>query len=181
MNLSVEGAERQAPAEQDEQSPDAFIASLYRLHAITLIRIAILLVGDQPSAEDIVQDAFLALQRGLPRLRDPQKALPYLRTSVVNGCRSVQRSRYRARRRPAVHHPPVWSAEAEAIESEDRRTVLAAVAGLPARAREVLALRYYLDLADAEIARTLGISRSTVSSTASRALVALARKLEEQL
>jgi RNA polymerase sigma factor (sigma-70 family) len=75
----------------------------------------------------------------------------------------------------------VWSAEAEAIASEDRRTVLAAVAALPARAREVLALRYYLDLADSEIAQTLGISRSTVSSAASRALVTLARKLEEQL
>jgi len=181
MNLSVEHAEGHTPVQRDEQSPDAFIASLYRLHAITLIRIAILLVGDQPSAEDVVQDAFLALQRGLPRLRDSEKALPYLRTSVVNGCRSVQRSRSRARRRPAVHHPPVWSAEAEAIASEDRRTVLAAVSGLPARAREVLALRYYLDLADSEIAQTLGISRSTVSSTASRALVTLARRLEEQL
>lgn len=64
---------------------------------------------------------------------------------------------------------------------EDRRAVLAAVADLPDRAREVLALRYYLDLADGEIAETLGISRSTVSSTASRALATLARKLEEQL
>jgi DNA-directed RNA polymerase specialized sigma24 family protein len=107
MNLSVEHAEGHTPVQRDEQSPDAFIASLYRLHAITLIRTAILLVGDQPSAEYVVQDAFFALQRGLPRLRDSEKALPYLRTSVVNGCRSVQRSRSRARRRPAVHHPPV--------------------------------------------------------------------------
>jgi len=185
MNLSVDNAEAAAKVWQHAQparaDADAVIASLYRLHALTLIRIAILLVGDQPSAEDVVQDAFLGLQRGMSRLRDPDKALPYLRTSVVNGCRSLQRARSRARRQLIAHEPPVWSAEAAAMAREDRRAVLAAVAGLPDRAREVLALRYYLDLADGEIAETLGISRSTVSSTASRALVTLARKLEEQL
>jgi len=181
MKLSADSAERAAEAGQGAEPPDAFIASLYRLHAITLIRIAILLLGDQPSAEDVVQDAFLALQRGLPRLRDPAKALPYLRTSVVNRCRSVHRARSRARARLIHHEPPVWSAEAEAMASEDRRAVLTAVAGLPDRAREILALRYYLDLADGEIADCLGISRSTVSSTASRALVTLARRLEEEL
>ena len=121
------------------QPPDDFVAALYRAHAVTLIRIALMLLGDQPSAEDVVQDAFLGLQRGLPRLREPAKALPYLRTSVVNGCRTVQRSRSRLRRRPVEHQPPVWSAEAAAIASEDRRAVLAAVASLPERAREVLA------------------------------------------
>ena len=115
----------------------------------------------------------------MPRLSAPAKALPYLRASVVNGCRSVQRSRTRALHRRVQHEPPVWSAEAAAIASEDRRAVLAAVADLPERAREVLALRYYLDLPDAEIAEILHVSRSTVSSTASRALAALARKLQE--
>jgi RNA polymerase sigma factor (sigma-70 family) len=162
------------------QSPDEFVADLYRAHVVGLIRIALLLVGDQASAEDVVQDAFLSLQRGLHRLREPAKALPYLRASVVNGCRTVQRSRSRARRRPVHHQPPVWSAESAAMASEDRRAVLSAVASLPERAREVLAFRYYLDLPDAEIAGLLGISKSTVSSTASRALVTLARMLEEQ-
>lgn len=160
---------------------DEFVASLYRSHAVTLIRIALMLLGDQPSAEDVVQDAFLGLHRGLPRLREPAKALPYLRTSVVNGCRTVQRSRTRARHRSAESQPPVWSAESAVMASEERRAVLAAVASLPGRAREVLALRYYLDLPDNEIAKILGISRSTVSSTASRALVKLARELEEQV
>jgi len=163
------------------QPPDQFIAGLYRDHAVALVRIALLLVGDQHSAEDIVQDAFLGLQRGLPRLRERTKALPYLRASVVNGCRSIQRSRSRARRRRVEHDPPVWSAESAALAGEERRAVLAAVAELPERAREVLAFRYYLDLSDGEIAAALGISRSTVSSTASRALAALARTLEEQL
>jgi RNA polymerase sigma factor (sigma-70 family) len=158
--------------------PGDFIAGLYRAHAVELIRIGLLLLGDQQSAEDVVQDAFLGLQRGLARLRDPAKALAYLRASVVNGCRTVHRRRSKAS--PLTPEPPpVWSAEAAAIADEDRRAVLTAVAGLPERAREVLAFRYFLDLPDGEIAAALGISRSTVSSTASRALVTLARQLEE--
>jgi RNA polymerase sigma factor (sigma-70 family) len=161
--------------------PEVFVASLYRAHAVTLVRLALMLLGDQPSAEDVVHDAFLGLQRGLSRLSDPAKALPYLRASVVNGCRTVQRSRTRSRLRRVESERPVWSAESAVIASEERRAVLAAVAGLPRRTREVLALRYYLDLADNEIAEILGVSRSTVSSTASRALGKLARKLKEQV
>jgi RNA polymerase sigma factor (sigma-70 family) len=177
--VTADTAQTEASPPHD-QSPDEFVAGLYRAHAVGLVRIALLLVGDQASAEDVVQDAFLSLQRGLHRLREPAKALPYLRTSVVNGCRTVHRSRSRARQRPVHHQPPVWSAESAAMAGEDRRAVLSAVAGLPERAREVLAFRYYLDLPDAEIADLLGISKSTVSSTASRALVTLARTLEEQ-
>ena len=161
-----------APAEE-------FIDFLYRAHAVTLVRVALLLLGDRPSAEDVVQDAFLQLYRGLPRLRDREKALAYLRASVVNGSRSMLRARRRAMLRNTQHQPAVWSAESAALEGEDRRTVLGAVARLPRRSREVLALRYYLDLPDHEIAEALGISRGTVSSTASRAMAVLARELEE--
>ncbi len=168
-----------APEFLGGEPPGDVIASLFRAHALALVRVAVMLVGDQPSAEDVVQDAFLGLQRSLPRLRDQDKALAYLRASVVNGCRSVHRSRFRARHRAVPHEPPAWSAESAALAGEDRKAVLAAVATLPRRAREVLAFRYYLDLPDTEIAEILRISRSTVSSTASRALVTLARKLEE--
>jgi RNA polymerase sigma-70 factor (sigma-E family) len=156
------------------------VTDLHRAHALKLIRVATLLLGDQPSAEDVVQDAFLGLYRALPGLRDTSKALPYLRTTVVNGCRSVLRTRRRAFGHPVPHDPPVWSAESAAMAGEDRREVLAAVARLPRRAREVLALRYYLDLTDGEIAVALDVSRGTVSSTASRALAALARELKEE-
>ncbi|HUJ08073.1 MAG TPA: sigma-70 family RNA polymerase sigma factor [Streptosporangiaceae bacterium] len=181
MDVIAGNAEHAPDAAHGQPQPEEFVAELYRAHALTLIRVALLLLGDQPSAEDVVQDAFLGLQRGLSRLREQDKALPYLRASVVNGCRSVQRSRSRAWHRRIPHEPPVWSAESAAMASEDRRAVLAAVAGLPGRAREVLALRYYLDLADGEIAAILGVSRSTVSSTASRALATLARTLREQM
>jgi RNA polymerase sigma-70 factor (sigma-E family) len=159
--------------------PDDLVHQLYRAHALTLVRLAVLLLGDRPSAEDVVQDAFMGLHRGLPRLRDRDKALAYLRTAVVNGSRSVLRARSRSARRGVAHDPPVWSAESAAIASEDRREMLAAVARLPRRSREVLALRYYLDLTEGEIAAALGVSRGTVSSTASRALAALARELGE--
>jgi RNA polymerase sigma factor (sigma-70 family) len=179
--MTINNADPAAGSLLARSASSDLVADLYRAHAVTLIRIALLLVGDQQSAEDVVQDAFVGLQRGLPRLREPGKALPYLRACVLNGCRTVQRTRHRARLRPAqpAQPAPVWSAEAAVIADEDRRAVLAAVAELPQRAREVLALRYYLDLADAEIAAALRVSRSTVSSTASRALATLARKLEE--
>ena len=168
-----------APGASSEAT-EQLVSDLFRAHALGLIRVAVLLVGDQPSAEDVVQDAFIGLYRALPRIRDQAKALPYLRTSVINGARSVLRARKRAALRRIPHEPPVWSAESAAMAGEDRRAVLTAVARLPRRAREVLALRYYLDLPDHEIAAALGVSRGTVSSTASRALTALARDLREE-
>jgi RNA polymerase sigma-70 factor (sigma-E family) len=161
------------------------VCELYRAHAVGLVRLAAILLGDQPSAQDVVQEAFFRLYRTLPRLRDSSKALPYVRTAVINEARSALRARKRSPWNRVAHEPSddcelVRSAEAEAIAGEDRRELLAAVARLPRRAREVLALRYYLDLPDNEIAAILGISRGTVSSTAYRALATLARGLKEE-
>lgn len=163
-----------------EVQADAFVSDLYQAHALALTRVAKLLLGDQPSAEDVVQDAFLSLYQALPRLKDHDRILPYLRAAVINRSRSVLRARRRAVLRKVQHEPPMSSAESAAMVSEDRRVVLAAVVRLPRRAREVLVLRYYLDLADQEIAAALGVSRGTVSSTASRALAAIARELSEE-
>jgi RNA polymerase sigma-70 factor (sigma-E family) len=171
----VTGHQRAETGHDTEQ----VVSELFRTHGPAMLRLALLLVGDQPTAEDVVQEAFIGLHRA--RLRDQDKALPYLRVAVVNGCRSVHRARRRAALLRTQHEPTVWSAEAAAIVNEDRREVLAAVARLPRRPREVLALRYYLGLPDAEIAATLGVSRGTVSSTVSRALTALARDLKEEL
>jgi RNA polymerase sigma factor (sigma-70 family) len=157
------------------------LADLYRRHAVGLIRLALLLVGDQATAEDVVQDVFARLQQSAGGLRDLDKAAPYLRTSVVNGCRSVHRSRRRARLLRVPPEPPAWSAEAAAMVAEERREVLAAVARLRGRQREVLVLRYYAGMTDQEIAAALHVSRGTASSTASRALAVLARELREEL
>ena len=157
------------------------VGDLYRRHAVGLVRVALLLVGDQASAEDVVQEAFLGLYRNWPNLNDYGRLPGYLRVAVVNGCRGVLRARKRAWLIPVRHDPPVWSAEAAAMATEDRRAVLAAMARLPRRQREVLVLRYYVGLADAEIASALGVSRGTVVSTASRALGVLARQVKEEL
>jgi RNA polymerase sigma-70 factor (sigma-E family) len=160
---------------------DDLVRDLYQAHALALIRAAKLLLRDQPSAEDAVQDAFLGLYQALPRLRDHDQIMPYLRAAVINRSRSMLRSRRRALLRQVHHEPPMSSAESAAMAGENQRAVMVAVARLPRRAREVLVLRYYLDLTDQEIAATLKVSRSTVTSTASRGLAAIAHELREEL
>jgi RNA polymerase sigma-70 factor (sigma-E family) len=168
-------------ARDDQGRLDDLVADLYSRHALTLVRAARLLLRDQQGAEDVVQDAFVSLYRALPRLRDQDQVLPYLRAAVINRARSVLRSRGRALRRGVQHEPPAGSAESAVMIREDQRAVIVAVAGLPRRAREILVLRYYLGLPDEQIATALGVSRSTVSSTASRALAALASDLKESM
>jgi RNA polymerase sigma-70 factor (sigma-E family) len=158
------------------------VTALFRAHHGELVRLALLMVGDQPTAEDVVQDAYASLHKRWSRIADREAVLPYVRTSVLNGCRSVLRRRAVARRIGVAQRkddPPASSAESEVILSEDRRQVLAALGRLPGRRREVLVLRYYLGLSEAEIAAVLRISPGTVKSTAARALAALARDLGE--
>lgn len=161
------------------------IAALFRDHHGELVRLALLMVGDLPTAEDVVQDVYASLHRRWSRTAACDELLPYVRAAVLNGCRSVLRRRGMARRLGAVHRASVQdgllaSAESEVILSEDRRQVLAALARLSRRRREVLVLRYYLGLPEAKIAAVLGISPGTVKSTAARALAALARDLGEK-
>ena len=184
--MTIRRASTSAPhatalAQRGSAGSEQLLEELYRGHALRLTRMALLLVGDQPSAEDVVQDAFLGLFRALGRLNDLSRAEAYLRASVLNGCRSVLRGRQRARLRGTTTDDlPVWSAESAALAGEDRREVLQAVSQLPRRQREVLVLRYFLGLSDSEIAADLGVSRGTVVSTASRALASLARKVGKQ-
>jgi RNA polymerase sigma factor (sigma-70 family) len=165
--------------------PEAdLVDGLFREHGLSLVRLAVVLTGDQATAEDVVQDAFLGFQRARPGLREMDKALSYLRASVVNGCRSVHRGRRRVQPGHIEHEQmaaSAESAESAVLAEQDRRAVLAAVARLPTRTREILALRYYLDLPYEEIAVTLGITKGTVSSTISRALATLGRVLKEEM
>jgi RNA polymerase sigma-70 factor (sigma-E family) len=148
---------------------DDDLGELYVAHRLSLVRLASLLVDDRASAEDVVQDAFAGLAAG-GRLRDPDAALAYLRKSVVNRSRSALR-----RRRTARGYAPPRSLEAarpdeRAVLAEEHREILAAVDRLAPRQREVLVLRYWSGLSEAEIAEALGISRGAVKSTASRAI-----------
>jgi RNA polymerase sigma factor (sigma-70 family) len=103
-----------------------------------------------------------------------------VRASVLNGCRSALRARSRRRLGPVLSQPPIESAEARALLSEEHRSVVTAIRGLPARQREALLLRYYLDMSEDEAARAMGVSRGTVKSATSRALAAVGRILKEE-
>lgn len=160
----------------------ATVSALYQIHAVGLIRLAVVMLGDRPAAEDVVHDGFCGLYRRWDHLADPGNALGYLRSSILNGCRSELRRRIRNQRRaarqPAV--PDCASAEADVLIGEEHREVLAALRRLPPRQREALVLRFYLDLAEPDIAAAMGITPGTVKSTTSRGLSALARLLEER-
>ena len=157
-------------------SAESCVTALYQAHALGLTRLAHVMLGDKPSAEDVVQEAFCGLYRNWARLADPAAALPYLRASVLNGCRSVIRRR-KLRASKALHEPAAASAESVVLTGEEHRSVLAALRELPARQREVLTMRFYLQAADEEIAQVMGISPSTVRSTSHRALAALGKML----
>ena len=157
----------------------ATIADLYAAHRLALVRIAVLLVDDLETAQDVVQEAFAGLHsRSRRLLPQPDRALAYLRASVVNGSRSALRRRRTARGYVPPHEPPGDSPEALAVLAEEHREVLDAVRGLAPRQREVLVLRYWSGLDEAAIAETLGISRGAVKSTASRALDVVEKALE---
>ena len=149
------------------------LEDLYRQHRMRLVRLALLLVDEPATAEDVVQEAFTGLHRNWGNLRDAQAALGYLRTAVVNGSRSVLRRRKTARDYTPPHAVNARSAESLAMLTAEHQAVVAALSQLPPRQREVLVLRYYGDLSEAEIAEATGISKGTVKSTASRALDAL--------
>ncbi|GAA1338405.1 SigE family RNA polymerase sigma factor [Saccharothrix algeriensis] len=149
------------------------LEDLYRQHRMRLVRLALLLVDEPATAEDVVQEAFTGLHRNWSNLRDAQAAVGYLRTAVVNGSRSVLRRRKTARDYTPPHVANARSAESLAMLTAEHQAVVAALSQLPPRQREVLVLRYYGDLSEAEIAEATGISKGTVKSTASRALDAL--------
>jgi RNA polymerase sigma-70 factor (sigma-E family) len=159
---------------------DEAVTHLFTAHYRPLVRLATLLLHDSGRAEEIVQDAYVALHGHWRRLRDADKALAYLRTSVVNRSRSALRhrkvvDRHLALARPAPDAP---SAEAGALDALTHDTVVAALRALPTRQREALVLRYYLDLSEADIAATMGCSRGAVKSHTSRGMAALRETLE---
>ena len=160
---------------------DEALDELYAAHWGQLVRLAVLLVHDVGTAEEVVQDSFVAMHRHWRRLRDPDRALPYLRQCVVNRARSQLRHRAVVER-----HARAEAARASREEAEDgasaaarRDAVLAALGRLPERQREVLVLRHYLDLSEADIATTLGISRGAVKSHAHRGSAALREHLAD--
>ena len=160
----------------------ADLTSTYQEHYRPLVRLASLLLDDVGACEEVVQDAFVKVWQRGPALRSPDRLPAYLRSAVLNGARSRLRHRGVVRRHLASVEAPQSepAAESTALSHDPDRAVLHALRRLPDRQREVLALRYYLDLSEAEIATTLGISAGSVKTHAHRGLAALAAELEDQ-
>ncbi len=137
-----------------------------------LVRLAHLLLGNAADAEDVAQEVLEELYRTWSSVR-PDTAMAYARTAVVNRSRSLQRRRAVARRfAPSLARP-----EADASVLPEDGWLWELVQTLPRRQREVVVLRYWCDLSEAEIARVLGVSAGTVKSSASRAQARLAEAL----
>lgn len=179
MVSGEEGGRRMAYGVGDlPRDRDEAVSALFVNHHARLVGLARLLVDDLATAEDVVQDAFTALYRRWPWIRDHSAALAYLQTSVANGARSALRRRRTARLIGTERPPELPSAEASAIASDEQRRIVDALFVLPLRQRQVLVLRYYLDQTESEIATTLSISKGSVKQHASRALAALTAQLE---
>jgi RNA polymerase sigma-70 factor (sigma-E family) len=167
---------------QDEHmawDADEAVTQLYTAHYRSLVRLAALLLRDNGAAEEVVQDSFIAMHGSWRRLRDHDRALAYLRQTVVNRSRSVLRHRTVEQRHAPAPMPDAASAEHGAMGLLEQQAVIRALSRLPERQREVLVLRYYSDLSEADIAETIGISRGAVKSHAFRGMAALRTTLEQ--
>lgn len=165
-------------AVQAPESARRAVTDLYQAHRRRLVGLARFLVGDAGAAEEIVQEAFVSLFRRWSALRDPSAAVAYLDRAVVLGSRAWVRRRVTARRHVPDRVRPTASAEDVGIDHRRHEALAEAVRALPRRQREVVVLRYYLDLSEEQIALTLGIGRGSVKRHAHRAMAALADRME---
>ena len=157
---------------------DTAVTALYTAHYRSLVRLAALLLDDVGASEEVVQDAYVKMHGAWGRIREPQAAVGYLRTTVVNLARSRLRHRQVVQRHAPKPMPDAPSAEHGALEQLERDRLIRALRALPTRQRECLVLRYYGDLSEIQIAEAMGISTGAVKSHASRGMAALRSALE---
>lgn len=141
------------------------VEAAYRRLAPSLARLAFLLVDTAELAEEAVQEAFAAAYPKWNRVENPEA---YLRVSVINACRKVQR------RRRLVRRTPQPTVEHDVLAADHVADVVRA---LPSPMKEMVVLRYYLQLSDAEIASAVGLAVGTVKSTLHRARAQLKKEL----
>ncbi|MFF8591914.1 SigE family RNA polymerase sigma factor [Streptomyces sp. NPDC015220] len=149
------------------------LTETYRAHYRSLLGLAALLLDDTASCEDVVQEAFIRVHSARKRVRDPEKTLAYLRQTVVNLSRSALRRRILGLKLLSKPMPDMASAEEGAYDQLERDSLIKAMKGLQRRQREVLVLRYFADMTEAQVAETLGISLGSVKAYGSRGIAAL--------
>ncbi|MFF8906289.1 SigE family RNA polymerase sigma factor [Streptomyces olivaceoviridis] len=170
-----DGAEESAGAVATEAAGTTVdhLTETYRAHYRSLLGLAALLLDDTASCEDVVQEAFIRVHSARKRVRDPEKTLAYLRQTVVNLSRSTLRRRILGLKLLSKPMPDMASAEEGAYDQLERRDLIKAMKGLQRRQREVLVLRYFADMTEAQVAETLGISLGSVKAYGSRGIAAL--------
>jgi len=175
LTEGTDGIEEIGAAGSQEATGFAELAGAVRP---ALVRAAHNVTGRHEDAEDAVQSSLLKAMRAWPRVAGQEKwrQQAYVRQIVVNTCRSGWR---KWGSRVAIGDVPELAHASETDAVDDRELLRQALAKLPARQREVLLLRYYEDLTEAEIAKRLGCAPGTVKSSAARALRALRDMLPE--
>lgn len=162
--------------ERARRGDGAAFGELARRHAAAALRVARVMTGGSGDAEDVVQEAMVKAYRALERFRADSPLRPWLLRIVANEARNRRRSAGRrlrlAERVGAMSTPLVMapSVEGHAVADDGARRLLAAVARLRDQDREVIALRYFAGLSEAEMADALGVARGTVKSRLARAL-----------
>lgn len=167
-----------SPQETGRPSRPQTLDELVRTHLPGLVRYATVLVGDQHTAADLVQEVLLRAHQRWHRITLTERPDLYLRRMVTNEHLSWRRRWHVRMIRPTaddalVDHAGAGGDPAEHLAQQD--AMWQRLARLPARQRAVLVLRYYEGLVDAEIATVLGTSPATVRSHAARALSTLRR------
>jgi RNA polymerase sigma-70 factor (sigma-E family) len=151
------------PQRAERAGPESLDAAYRRLRP-RMVRLAHLLTGSPDTAEDVVQDAFLATARHWAALDNPDA---YLRTAVVNGAMSSHRRTGRERDKATRLRGLASVVTVDVPELDETWDVLRR---LPDKQRAALVLRFYEDLPEAEIARLLGCRPGTVKSHIHRGL-----------
>lgn len=170
-------AEAEAASGAGDVSVD-LLTETYRSHYSSLLKLAALLLDDTASCEDVVQEAFIRVHSARSRVRDPDKTLAYLRQTVVNLSRSTLRRRLIGMRLAPKPMPDMASAEEGAYDLLEKDALIQALKGIQRRQREVLVLRYFSDLTEAQVAVLLGISVGSVKAYGSRGIEALRVRME---
>ncbi|MFJ1808626.1 MULTISPECIES: SigE family RNA polymerase sigma factor [unclassified Streptomyces] len=176
----AETAESTVPAEDTAAAGTTVdhLTETYRAHYRSLLGLAALLLDDTASCEDVVQEAFIRVHSARKRVRDPEKTLAYLRQTVVNLSRSALRRRILGLKLLSKPMPDMASAEEGAYDQLERDSLIKAMKGLQRRQREVLVLRYFADMTEAQVAEALGVSLGSVKAYGSRGIAALRIAME---
>ncbi|WUX19929.1 SigE family RNA polymerase sigma factor [Streptomyces sp. NBC_01439] len=175
---TAEAAETAETAEVVAGTTVDHLTATYQAHYRSLLGLAALLLDDTASCEDVVQEAFIRVHSARNRVRDREKTLAYLRQTVVNLSRSALRRRILGLKLLSKPMPDMASAEEGAYDQLERDDLIRAMRGLQRRQREVLVLRYFADMTEAQVAETLGISLGSVKAYGSRGIAALRVAME---